>query len=130
MDHYLKAGSSLERLRNEYDKHGTLTIAFDFDGTVHDYHNTGESYEQVRQLLRDLKSIGCKCICWTCYHDLGYVISFCKENDIPLDGVNSDGIALPWTSRKAFFNAVLDDRAGLYQVYRELRTLVDTIKSK
>ena len=83
VDRYLKKGASYKRLLAEYKKHNTLVIGFDFNSTVHDYYKVGESYEMVRRLLRDLKSINCKCICWTTYKDPEYVIKFCKENNIP-----------------------------------------------
>jgi hydroxymethylpyrimidine pyrophosphatase-like HAD family hydrolase len=119
-DEYLVPGKSGERLISEYKKYGSLTIGVDFDGTLYDYHGTGASYEQVRQLLRDLKEIGCKIICWTANNDLEFVNKFLKDNNIPFDGINTDGIKLGWDSRKPFFSALLDDRAGLLQVYEEL----------
>lgn len=128
MDEYLVHNKSLYRLLNEYKKYGSLTIGFDFDGTVHDYHKTGATYENVKQLLRDLKEIGCKVICWTAYVDLSYVEQFLKDENIPCDGINTDGIPLNWESRKPFFSALLDDRAGLIQVYNELSILVKLVK--
>lgn len=128
MDEFLVKGRSYERLFSEYKKHGSLMIGFDFDGTVHDYHNTGATYSLVIQLLRDLKEIGCSLLCWTAYKDHSYVIKFLEENNIPFDGVNTDGIKLPWESRKPFMSALLDDRAGLIQVYEDLRKLADTVK--
>lgn len=127
MDEFLVDSASYVRLRNEYTKFGSLVIGFDFDGTVHDYHKTGASHELVRELLRQLKVIGCKVYCWTAYHDLKFVEKFLQENNIPCDGINCDGIALGWESRKPFFSALLDDRAGLQQVYYELRTLVNYV---
>lgn len=123
-DEFLEDGKSGTRLINEYEKYGSLTIGYDFDGTVYDYHKTGATYEQVRQLLRDLKEIGCKLICWTAQSDLEFVEQFLKENNIPCDGINTDGIKLGWESRKPFFSALLDDRAGLIQVYEELTDVV------
>ena len=127
MDEFLVKGRSYERLFNEYQKHGSLFIGFDFDGTVHDYHKTGATYELVKQLLRDLKKIGCTLICWTAYKDLNYVQEFLEANDIPFDGINTNGVELPWETRKPFFSALLDDRSGLIQVYEDLRRLADTV---
>lgn len=123
-DEYLEEGKSRTRLINEYKKYGSLVVGFDFDGTVFDYHQTGASYENVRQLLRDLKEIGCKLICWTAQSDLEFVMNFLNENNIPFDGINTNGIPLNWESRKPFFSALLDDRAGLIQVYEELCDVV------
>ncbi len=129
-DEYLVEGKSSERLINEYEKYGSLTIGFDFDGTVYDYHNTGASYEHVRQLLRDLKEINCNLICWTAQKDLEFVEQFLKDNNIPCDGINTDGINLGWSSRKPFFSALLDDRAGLAQVYGDLSYLIYHVNKK
>ncbi len=131
VDEFLKKDASFIRLLNEYKKHGSLTIGYDFDGTVHDYHKTGATYLLVRQLLRELKNdLGCKLICWTAYEDLSYVKNFLIENDIPFDGINEGGIQLPWKSDKPFFSTLLDDRAGLIQVYNELSLLLTTIKKE
>ncbi len=128
-DEFLIPGSSFKRLLDEYNKYGSLCIGFDFDGTVHDYHKTGVTYPKVTELIRELKQIGCKIICWTAYHDIGYVEQYLRENDIPFDGINTDGIPLGWESRKPFFSALLDDRAGLFQAYTELKELVDHVKN-
>jgi hydroxymethylpyrimidine pyrophosphatase-like HAD family hydrolase len=128
LDEYLIPGTSGNRLIAEYYKHKSLCIGFDFDGTVHDYHKKGATYHQVIKLLRDLKEIGCILICWTAYPTHDYVIKYLEENDIPFDGVNTDGIKLPWETRKPFFSALLDDRAGLIQVFNELTELVKTVK--
>lgn len=130
MDKYLDPLANFERLLAEYKRYGSLTIGFDFDDTVHDYHKTGHTYDLVKQLIRDLHSIGCKLVCWTAYKDIGYVVEFLTANDIPFHAVNEGGIPLPWESKKPFFSALLDDRAGLLQVYTDLRKLVDHIKSK
>lgn len=127
-DPYLIPGASYQRLVDEYDKYGSLTIGFDFDDTVHDFHRKGRIYPQIVELLRDLKSIRCTLICWTAYESISYVENYCSTFDIPCDGVNTDGIKLPWKSRKPFFSALLDDRAGLAQVYNELAMLVKKVK--
>lgn len=128
LDEYLTPGASGSRLIAEYYKHKSLCVGFDFDGTVHDYHKKGATYYRVIQLLRDLKEIGCTLICWTAYPTHDYVIKYLEENDIPFDGVNTDGIKLPWDTRKPFFSVLLDDRAGLIQVFNELTELVKTVK--
>jgi hypothetical protein len=128
LDEFLEPMHSYNRLLREYEKHGSLTIGFDFDGTVHDYHKTGASHEMVRELLRELKDIGCKLYCWTAYPDLEYVKKFLEDINIVVEGINTDAIPLGWESRKPFFSALLDDRAGLIQVYNELRALINYIK--
>lgn len=129
-DPYLGTDTAFYRLYKEYKKHGSLCIGFDFDGTVHDFHGTGASYPAMEELLRDLKEINCRLICWSCYRDHAYISKYLTDNNIPFDGINTDGIHLPWETRKPFFSALLDDRAGLRQVYWQLRSLVWSIKSE
>lgn len=124
MDQYLKPNESLRRLINDYRKHGSLVIAYDFDNTVYDYHNKGEKYEEIIWLLRKLKSHNCELICWTANEDLGFIKKYLIDNDIPFDAINENPYFFKdKESRKIYYNALLDDRAGLQQVYTELDTL-------
>lgn len=129
MDEFLKPNASFIRMLGEYKKHKSLVIGYDFDGTIHDFHKKGETYNQMVALLDNLSSIGCKLICWTAYEDHAYVKDYLEDNDIPCDGINCDGIKLPWESRKPFYNYVLDDRSGLSQQFNELSLLVYLVKS-
>ncbi len=124
MDEYLVPGSNFKRLCEEYKKYGSLTIGCDFDGTLFDYHAKGTTYDMVIELLRDLKLLGCKIIIWTANENLVNVERYLIEHKIPFDGINTDGILLPWKSRKPFFSCLIDDRCGIEQVYRELTELV------
>lgn len=128
IDEFLRPNSNFVRLVEDWKKHGMITVGFDFDGTVHDYHKKGHTYNQMKELLRNLKDIGCTLICWTAYKDLGYVQEFLQKEDIPYDGVNTMGIPLPWESKKPFYSALLDDRAGLESMYKDLVLLVWYVK--
>lgn len=130
MDRYLEQGKNLARLLAEYKRYGSLTIGFDFDDTVYDCYGNQLTYPLMRQLLRDLKSINCRLICWTANGDLGFVVEFLEKNNIPFDAVNEGGIPLPWETKKPFFSALLDDRAGLIQMYEELKELVTIVKAE
>ena len=129
MDRYLQPNSAYDRLLAEYKQHGGLVVGVDFDGTLHDYHKVGDSHEMVRQLVRDLKANNCKIVIWTAYKDLDYVAEFCDTHSIPFDGINIEGIKLPWESKKPFFSVLLDDRAGLEHVYNDLTKLLNEISS-
>lgn len=130
MDKFLRPGSNFERLAKDWQKYGSLVVAYDFDDTVYDYWKTGEGHEMIIQLLRDLKSIGCKLVCWTAAKDLTFVIEYLTENDIPFNAINEGGIPLAWESPKPFFSALLDDRAGLRSMYDDLTLLVKYVKEK
>lgn len=128
IDFYLEDNASFNRLLEEYTKYGSLVIAYDFDDTVYDFHKKERTYHQVIELLQDLKSIGCYLICWTGNQDLTFVNNYLKENSIPCDGINDNPVFYDSNSRKIYANAYLDDRAGLKQVYRELKSIVELKK--
>lgn len=84
------------RLLEEYYKYGKLTVAFDFDNTIYDYHKNGGDYSEVIQLLQDCSKLGFELILFT--------------------------------SKKPYYNILLDDRAGLEESYEILKYVVDEIK--
>ena len=127
MDEYLVPNASFMRLYNEYLKYGSLVIAYDFDNTVYDFHKKGATYEMVVALLRKLKSVGCYIICFTANSDKEFVLNYLKENNIPLDSLNENPPFFKSEERKIYYNALLDDRAGLLQVYTELNLLTQLL---
>jgi hydroxymethylpyrimidine pyrophosphatase-like HAD family hydrolase len=130
MDFYLNSKNSSNRLIDEYKKYGSLVVAFDFDDTVYDFHKKGKIYNDVMNLLRELKAINCYLICWTGQEDKDFVMAYLKEHNIPFDAYNENPPFHKSTSRKVYANVYLDDRAGLKQVYDELKDLVITVKTK
>jgi len=135
LDEYLKEGASYNRLFQEYQRYGSLVIAVDFDSTIFDYFGKGESYEMVKQLVRDLYSIGCKIIIWSGTEDVNKIDTYLREEDIPWDAINENiMINGNWIdgkdSRKVYNNCLLDDRAGLLQTYTDLTKLVSEIRAK
>ncbi len=129
MDFYLNSENAVNRLLQEYNEHQSIVVAFDFDDTVYDFHKKGRLYNDVIQLLKDLKSINCYLICWTGQQDLEFVSNYLKENNIPFDLINKNPPFHISVSRKIYANAYLDDRAGLKQVYEDLSGLINKIKN-
>lgn len=127
MDEYLLPNASLLRLISEYEKYKSLVIAYDYDNTVFDFHKKGCTYLDVIALLRDLKSANCICICFTAAEDHKSIEKYCTDNNIPLDGININPPFFKSSSPKIYYNAYLDDRAGLLQVYSELKLLLTLI---
>lgn len=132
MDKYLEEDSAYNRLWAEYKKYGSLIVAVDFDDTLYDFHKAGDSYEQIRQLVRDLKEIKCYIIIWTGNQDIVFVSNFLAENNIPYDSINDEapiskkllGEKVP---RKVYANVYIDDRGGLIQVYNDLNKLIKNV---
>lgn len=125
IDQYLIPGKSQERLIDEFVRYKSLVIAYDFDNTVNDYHEKGETYHNVIDLLRNLKRIGCYLIVFTANNNRAFISHYLKSNQIPFDSINEDPPHFKHhKARKIYFNALLDDRAGLLQVYNELSNVV------
>ncbi len=135
MDKYLQPNSAYERLWAEYNKYGSLIVCCDFDDTIYDFHKVGNSYEQVKQLIRDLKEIGCYIIIWTGNQDIEFITNYLGENNIPFDSINDEApvskkLLGNKTPRKVYGNVYIDDRAGLMQVYSDLRRLIKEVNNK
>lgn len=128
-DPFLDFQANMYRLSEEYKKYGSLVIAYDFDGTVHDFHKKGHTYPKVIELLHLLKEFNCYLICFTANTDKKYLTEYLTENNIPFDAINENPPFFKCDARKIYYNAYLDDRAGLRQVYGELYTLFTAAKS-
>ena len=134
MDKYIQPNSAYERLWTEYNKYGNLIVCCDFDDTLYDFHKVGNSYEQVKQLIRDLKEIGCYIIIWTGNQDTEFITKYLIENNVPFDSINDEapvskkllGNKIP---RKVYGNVYIDDRSGLLQVYNDLTKLIKNVRN-
>lgn len=119
-DTYLQIDNAVNRLLDEWKKYGYLIVAFDFDDTV--YSENG-SQEQVIELLKACKEMGCILIAFTCRNENEYdfIDNYLKSIDLKYDYIN-EGYPLVHldTSRKIFYNIFLDDRCGLSSAYETL----------
>lgn len=127
---YLSDYQSYERLMDEYDKHGGLVVAYDFDGTVHDFHKEGHNYIEIYELLRAAKEIGCYMIVFTAEEDLKKVKTHLKGNNLPFDAINENPPFWKSKARKIYYNILLDDRAGLRSAYWQLSSVIENVKHR
>ena len=130
-DPFIHKENVKNRLRSEFEKHGKLIIAFDFDYTVHNYREEDNyTYDVVSQLLRN----------WIPYSHLivfsaspeeryDYIKNYLNEHDIPFDKINEDILERNYT-RKIYYNIFLDDRAGLGETVEILSELLEEIETK
>ena len=123
MDHYLNKENTYQRLKSEYNEHGSLVVAYDFDNTVYDFHNKGWKFDDVVGLLRKLKSINCHLIVFTANQDMDIVVDYLVQHNIPYDGINENPPFFKSESRKIYYNILLDDRAGLSECFTHLNNL-------
>ena len=130
MDPYLSIGNVYRRILEEFEKHKSLVIAYDFDNTVYDYHKKGHTYDQMINLLRELDELGCYLIVFTANPDLEMVTEYCNKNNIPFHVINENSPFYNSNSNKIYYNALLDDRAGLKQTFELLTRFVHSIKNQ
>lgn len=127
---YLSHDVCVARLRDWYERNGTLIVAFDFDNTVYDFHNKGHDYSEVTVLLQKAKRANCYLIVFTGNPDVQLVANFLKEKEIPYDVINEHAPFLDETSkyaRKIYYNVLLDDAAGLESACAYLEEFLDSI---
>ena len=129
-DFYLNVDNAFNRVLQEYQKHDSLVVAYDFDNTVYDYHQQGHTYPLMIELLKELKNIGCYLIIFTANADENFVKKYCRDNSIPFDAINNNPPFYKSDSRKIYYNVLLDDRSGLRQTYDVLKRLINRINQK
>lgn len=123
-DRYLAYAENLRRLQEEYEKYECLYVAFDFDNTVFDYHQVGDTFPRVEQALKRSKTQGIKLILFTANEGtkLDEAIAYCSERGFTPDYVNESPVM---QTRKPFYNLLLDDRAGLNEALNLLEEVLN-----
>jgi predicted HAD superfamily phosphohydrolase YqeG len=124
---YLSDEACVERLMREYQTHGSICIAYDFDDTVYDFHQKGRKYTEVVELLRRAKAANCYLIVWTGNEDMEMVRAYLADNDIPYDSINENPPFWKGKGRKLYANLYLDDRAGLPSAFYQLERMLDIV---
>lgn len=128
-DPYISPGRIYNRLLREYKKYGRLIIAFDFDDTVFDTHNNDWEYPGVIRLLQRWRPYA-YLICWSASEESRYpmMLDHFERMGIPCDAINENAPWIENRGRKIYANAYLDDRSGIYPVWKALNTLITEIE--
>lgn len=136
-DPFLDKTNSIRRLLEEYEKHGSLVVAVDFDQTLFDYHQLGYQFPRLIQLIKESHIIGFKVVVFSgsAKERHPFIESFFIENlGFKPDGINCDVVdwhkdkSLDWSRSKIFYNILLDDRAGLGESFDILNKVINHIK--
>lgn len=129
-DPYINTNAIVDRLIDEYNRYGKLIVAYDFDGTVFDFHAQGTKYPRVIKLLQSLKPYA-KFIVYSASNSVRYpfIREYLEDNNIPFNTINSPirNVNVP-NGYKLYYNILLDDRAGLGQAVEALEIFLDIIK--
>lgn len=123
MDYFLDDKNCIRRLLIEWQQYGMLIIAVDYDNTLYDYYKQGRVFDDVVVLVRELKDLGCHITIFTsCNEDrFPEIEAHLKQLGVDFDSINETPDFIPFKGRKVYYNALLDDRAGLSAAYKQLK---------
>ncbi len=127
-DYYLDNENVIDRLIREWKQYKKIIIAYDFDDTVFDFWKKGRTYTDVITLLQRCEKIGAYFIVFTANDDIEMIKKYLTENKIPFDKINENMEFIKFTSRKIYYNILLDDRSGLQSAYECLLKIVKQIE--
>jgi hypothetical protein len=125
----------VNRLCNEWRKHGKLIIGCDFDDTLKPYnmceHDDLHRMECTLNLLLRAQTGGSHLIIITACGEDRYpeIMEFCRAAGLQLHSINKNIPGLPYGSdQKPYCNIYLDDRAGIYESLHILERALDIMQ--
>lgn len=130
-DYYLDDNNSVNRLLYEWKTYGKLVIAVDFDDTLFDFHKKGRTYNDVINLLKACREIGCYIVVFTANDDIehhAFIKSYLRDAGLEIDTINENIECVGFTTKKVYYNILLDDRSGLSSAYNNLNIVADYMK--
>jgi len=130
-DPYFSTDRAVDRMLDWYELHKSLIVAFDFDDTIYDYHKKGYDHPKIQNILRKCQSAGFTLIMFTTDEspeNLKWKVKYCADLGLRIKYVNESPI-MP-TTKKPFYNILLDDKAGLGQAYEILNQTLTVIKER
>lgn len=120
-----------DRLLIEWQKHGKIIIAIDFDDTLKGYtfksYSDETRYERTVNLLKRAKKIGAYIVIWTAAEPsrYEYILWYTRQLGLEIDSINKNPIELPYGNNgKIYANLFLDDRAGISQSLDLLESVI------
>lgn len=124
-----------ERLFKEWDQHGKIVIAVDYDSTIFPWPtiDNHEDIEEVVRVLQVAAETGAYIVVNTCSNKDRFdeIKAHCDKLKIPIDGINVNPVELPYgKTGKIYANIYLDDRAGLHEALDILTRAMYRVRSK
>lgn len=109
----------VDRLVEEWDKHGKIILSLDWDSTLSPYETieNQSDIERAKKLVIDCQYVGCYNVIHTACNPNRYdeIRAECNEMGIRVDSINSNPIELPYgkLGSKIYYNHGLCDRHAL-----------------
>lgn len=123
-----KSDIYVERLEREWNEHGRIILAVDYDSTI-SYWKTIENQkdiEKVIELVNKAQEVGCYVVIHTACDPSRYdeITKYCKSVGIKVNSINENPIDVPYGGKqsKIFYNHQLCDRSGLCESMYILET--------
>lgn len=126
----------VNRLYEEWLKHGSVLIGCDFDDTIKPWGalSTQEDCDEVIGILQQACKLGARIVINTATTTDRYpsMLAYCKEKNLVVEPVfNKNPIELPYGNNgKIYANIFIDDRAGLAESLEILKEAMAMISKK
>jgi hypothetical protein len=137
MDNYFELNPEskpfLDRLVTEWEQHGKIIIACDYDDTISPWKMHNNDFNRVIRVLKAAKFTGAYLVIFTACDTQRYdeIKSYCKSKDLEIDSINQTPIDLPYGKNgKVYANIFIDDRAGLNESLNILESATYIIRGK
>jgi len=115
------------RLRKEWEQHGKIIIAVDYDDTISPWKWTKAELQNTIDLIKEAQLVGAYVAIFTACSSERYdeILQYCKSVGIRVDSINQNPIEIPYgNNSKIYANIFLDDRGGLEEAKEILRTCI------
>jgi hypothetical protein len=123
----------LERLEQEWEQHGKIIIACDFDDTISPWKMKNSDFKRVIDVLKIAKTTGAFIVIFTACDESRYeeIQTYCKSVGLEIDSINRTPIDLPYGKNgKVYANIFIDDRAGLNEALNILEFAMYRVRGK
>lgn len=123
----------VERLEQEWNQHGKIIIAVDYDDTISPWKMQNMQYDWVIDILKTAQQTGAYIVIFTACNPDRYdeIRDYCISKGLKVDSINENPISLPYgNNKKIYANIFIDDRAGLHQAIQILQLAMYRVRGK
>lgn len=128
----METKKQVDRLFKEWNEHGKIIIAVDFDDTISPWNTADEDdCKDVIERLKAAKYTGAHIVIWTACNKDRYdeIKRYCAGQGLLIDSINENPINLPYGNNgKIYANVFIDDRAGINEALMVLEKAMYMIR--